>query len=162
MLRKTRCTSGSYQPQQNLPTEKGKRTVVKHNLLKGKIQAARPLNTNRMQSDTNVVLVKNEISLRETTIDGCVQRRRKRRMELHLEKALRFFQNNQPQKASASRRQREECRWRRGRRWAPGFSALSNPGEFGCGAAQSTKAETCCQLESLVKNHQPRLQNVCP
>lgn len=66
-----------------------KRSVAKDNLLQGKIQAARPQNTNRMQSDVNVVLVKSEISLRETTIDGCVQRRRrKRRMELQLEKGF--------------------------------------------------------------------------
>lgn len=62
------------------------------------MQATRSRNTNRMQSNANVP-VKTEISLRETTIDGCVQKRKKSGMELQLEKAVRFLQKDQPQRA---------------------------------------------------------------
>lgn len=54
-------------------------------------------------------------------------------MELQREKPLRFLQNDRPQQAAASRRRREG----RGRGRTPGFGALSNPGELGCGAAQN-------------------------
>lgn len=86
-----------------------------------------------MQSDINVVPVKSEISLRETTIDGCAQRRRKRRMELQREKPLRFLQTtvrNRPLPLGD--------RGRRGKSAGDGGVAggLSNPGELGCGAAE--------------------------
>lgn len=141
MLRKTTCTACSYQLQlqENLQPEIQEGNGAKDNLLKGKIQAARPRNTNRMQSDINVVPVKSEISLRETTIDGCAQRRRERRMELQREKPLRFLQTtvrNRPLPLGDAGRRGKSAGDGRGCRRAPGFGALSNPGELGCDAAR--------------------------